>query len=435
MALARIKCAEHGLIGSVAVPTDKSIAHRAIILGSFAKGETRLRSFSPGADNLATVEACRMLGAEIGLKGSEGWIRGVGWEGIGKPADVIHCGNSGTTMRLMAGVLAACPFSARLDGDSSLRRRPMARVVEPLSRMGARIEALGEGGRPPLVIHGGALRGCHHKLEIASAQVKSAILLAGLQAKGLTVVEEPAKSRDHTERMLPAFGASVAVEGRKVEIFGPQDLEGTEVELVGDLSSAAFLIVAAALVPGSHLKVERVGLNPTRTGLLDLLGAMGGDISLVRQAEVAGEPVGTVEVRSSELKGIEVGGEELLRAIDEFPILCVAASLAEGDTRITGAGELRVKESDRIAAMACELRKLGARVEELSDGLAIQGTKGLRGARLESHGDHRIAMALAVAGLVARGETEIEGAEVVAVSFPGFFECLNRLSSGAVEVA
>jgi len=423
------------LIGSVGVPADKSIAHRAIILGSFAKGETRLRNFFPGADNLATVEACRMLGVEIGLEGSEGRIRGVGWEGIGEPAGVIDCGNSGTTMRLIAGVLAARPFSARLDGDSSLRRRPMARVVEPLSRMGARIEALGEGGRPPLVIHGAPLRGCHHELKIASAQVKSAILLAGLQAKGLTVVEEPAKSRDHTERMLSAFGARVAVEGRKVEIFGPQELEGTEVELVGDLSSAAFLIVAAALVPGSDLRVERVGLNPTRTGLLDLLAEMGGDLSLVRQGEVAGEPVGMVEVRSSELKGIEVGGERLLRAIDEFPILCVAASLAEGDTRITGAGELRVKESDRIAAMACELRKLGARVEELSDGLVIRGGERLRGARLESHGDHRIAMALAVAGLVARGETEVEGAEVVAVSFPGFFECLNLLSGGAVEVA
>jgi 3-phosphoshikimate 1-carboxyvinyltransferase len=333
-------------------------------------------------------------------------------------------------MRLLAGVLAGRPFVSRLDGDPSLRRRPMRRVIEPLARMGAAIVAEGGDGRAPLRIDGRRLHGATHVLAVASAQVKSALLLAGLQAEGATRVEEPARSRDHTERLLPCFGASVERAGHALVVRGPQALTATTIALPGDFSAAAFLIVAALLVPGSELRLADVGVNPTRTGLLDVLAAMGARIEHEPAGDADAEPRAALVVRSAELRAVRIGGELLLRAIDEFPILCVAAARAAGRTELRDAAELRVKESDRIATMAAMLRALGVEVEELPDGLAIEGPAELRGATIDPRGDHRIAMAAAVAGLVSRAPVTITGAECADVSFPGFYDLLGAASRG-----
>lgn len=427
MSTVTVEPARRGLHGTVAVPGDKSIAHRALLLGAVARGATVVRGFAGGEDNLATLGACRLLGVDVAARGAELRITGRGWAGLTAPAATIDCRNSGTTMRLLAGLLAGRPFESRLDGDASLRRRPMRRVVEPLARMGAEIASAGADGRPPLVVTGRALHGAVHRLAVASAQVKSALLLAGLQASGQTRVEEPARSRDHTERLLAAFGATLDCGGGAVTLSGPQELTGAAVVLPGDFSSAAFLVVAALAVPGSTLRLTGVGVNPTRTGLLDALAAMGAAVTVEPEGAADGEPRATLVVRSAELRGTRIVGELLLRAIDEFPILCVAAAAATGTTELRDAAELRVKESDRIAVMAEVLAALGARVEELPDGLAIEGPTRWRAAHIDSRGDHRIAMAAAVAGLLAPGGVTIAAAECADVSFPGFYDVLARV--------
>jgi len=424
------------------VPSDKSIAHRALLLGAAARGVTHIGNFEVGADNRSTMEFIRALGASVQETPGEVHVGGCGWDGFCAPERMLDCGNSGTTMRLGIGLLAGQRFEARLTGDASLCRRPMARVIEPMRAMGARVESE-PGGYPPLVVSGGSLQGILYRLPVASAQVKSAILIAGLQARGETVVIEREPTRDHTERLLASFGAPVRVDrdqqpgaGRRIVVSGGSWLRATSVTLPGDFSSAAFFLVAAVLVDGSDLVVSDVGLNPTRTALLDLLRAMGAsfEIRMLEQPSCC-EPVGSVRVRSSALRGVTVAPELIPRLIDEVPLLCVAAACAEGVTRITGARELRVKESDRIAVMARELRDRGVSVEELPDGLVIQG-KGpvtarhpfpLHGGTAMSHGDHRIAMAMAVAGLASNGGLCIDDAEVAEVSFPGFYARLGGL--------
>ena len=416
------------LRGTFGVPGDKSIGHRALLLGAIARGTTTIRGFSGGADNRATLAACQALGVPVTPQGTDLRVEGGGWDGLRAPVATIDCANSGTTMRLLAGVLAGRPFVSRLDGDASLRRRPMRRVVTPLGAMGATIASEGADHRPPLAITGRPLRGTAHVLPIASAQVKSALLLAGLQALGTTSVGEPATSRDHTERMLGAFGGRLTHGPQGVTLAGPQELRGAAVDLPGDFSSAAFLIVAALLVPDSELRLTGVGVNPTRTGLLDVLTAMGADVRVTLDAGASVEPSGTLIVRGTTLRAASIGGELMLRAIDEFPILCVAAACAEGRTELRDAGELRVKESDRVAVMARTLATLGARVEERPDGLVIEGPTRLTGGTIDSAGDHRIAMSAAVAALVAKGPVTITDAACADVSFADFYDLLARAS-------
>jgi 3-phosphoshikimate 1-carboxyvinyltransferase len=414
--------------GELIPPPDKSISHRALMLGAIARGESVVRNFLRSADTLSTMNAFRTLGVEIEDRGDEVRLKGRGLHGLKEPLSVIDCGNSGTTMRLLAGLLAGNPFLGILSGDASLSVRPMRRVIDPLSGMGARIMARGGDRYPPMAVRGGDLKGIRHALPVASAQVKSSLLLAGLYARGETELVEPAASRDHTERMLRASGADISVEGRTIRVGSGRELSPLEVDVPGDFSSAAFFIAAAVLVEGSELIIRNVGLNPTRTGFLDALRKMGAHVERAREREVSGEPVADLIVRSSPLRAIEVGVDEIPAMIDEFPILAVAGARAEGTTVIRGAGELRVKESDRIHAMGQGLSAMGVKVEELDDGLRIDGPGRLRGAPVKSFGDHRIAMALAVASLVAEGSTVIGGAEAVDISFPGFFESLRRLA-------
>ncbi|OGQ84238.1 MAG: 3-phosphoshikimate 1-carboxyvinyltransferase [Deltaproteobacteria bacterium RIFCSPLOWO2_12_FULL_60_19] len=425
----RIEQAQRPLHGEIVVPGDKSIGHRAVIFASIARGTSRVYNLSGGEDNLRTVEAFRNLGVGISEQDGILVIEGRGWEGLQPPSRVIDCGNSGTTMRLLSGVFAGRPFVTTLDGDASLRQRPMKRVIEPLGQMGASIISRNGKGSAPLEVHGGKLKGIRYATPVASAQVKSAILLAALQAEGLTVVEEPQQSRDHTEIMAPAFGAKIEVVsgGRTVSLKGPQELSAKDVRVPGDLSSAAFFLVAAAMVPGSDVTIRGVGCNPTRSGAIDVLRRMGANIERTHLRQEAGEPVADLRVVGGKLNGVEIAPEMVARTIDEYPALAVAAALAEGVTTICGARELRYKESDRIAAMAKELRKLGARVEEREDGMTIEGGKRLEGASLKSYGDHRVAMALAVAGLSASGGVEIDDTGCADISFPGFFRLLEGL--------
>jgi 3-phosphoshikimate 1-carboxyvinyltransferase len=405
------------------VPSDKSIAHRALLFGAIAHGTTVVHGFQGGRDNRATLAACRALGVTVVEEGETLRIDGAGFDGLRAAASAIDCENSGTTMRLLTGVLAGRPFTSRLIGDASLLARPMRRVIEPLTKMGASIVSEPGDGRAPLRIEGRPLHGAAHVLAVASAQVKSAILLAGLQATGATRVDEPVRSRDHTERMLRDFGVTLSGAERWVAIDGPQTLQGTAITLPGDFSSAAFLIVAAALLPGSELHLTGVGLNPTRTGLLDVLAAMGAAIEVTPDAGGA-EPIGSVVIRHRPLHATRIAGDLLVRSIDEFPILCIAAACAEGTSEIRDAAELRVKESDRIAVMAEMLRHLGVVVEELPDGLVITGPATLAGARVDPRGDHRIAMAAAVAGLAGAAPVTISDPECAEVSFPGFYAAL-----------
>ena len=413
-----------GLRGRLTVPSDTSIAHRALLFGAIARGTTTITGFRGGRDNRATLAVCRALGVPIEEQGATVRIDGAGWSGLRAAGGDLDCENSGTTMRLLTGVLAGRPFTSRLVGDASLSRRPMRRVIEPLARMGAAITSEPGNGCAPLRIEGRALSGVDHALAVASAQVKSALLLAGLQANGTTQVREPVTSRDHSERMLRAFGATLAVADRSVAVTGPQELSGTTIDLPGDFSSAAFLIVAALLVPGSELRLTGVGLNPTRTGLLDALAAMGAAIAVEGGTDAGTEPVGALVIRHQPLRAARIAGELMVRSIDEFPILCVAAAAAEGTTELRDAAELRVKESDRVAVMAEMLRDLGARVEEFADGLAITGPVRFAGARIDPRGDHRIAMAAAVAGLAGARPVAIDDAECAEVSYPGFYEAL-----------
>ncbi|HEY8899151.1 MAG TPA: 3-phosphoshikimate 1-carboxyvinyltransferase [Chthoniobacterales bacterium] len=417
------------IVAELTVPGDKSISHRSIMLGALSNGTCVITNFLEGEDCLATMEAMRKLGVQIEhpepgtviVHGSKGRFTA--------PESDLDCGNSGTTVRLLSGILAAQPFSTRMIGDASLSQRPMRRVITPLTEMGGQLKAHGSRDTLPLEITGGPLTGIRYEMPHASAQVKSAVLLAGLFASGKTTVVEPAPSRDHTERMLEYFQVRPIRLGNEITVYGGQTLESRDFEVPGDVSSAAFWLVAAAAQPGAHLLIENVGLNPTRTGVLDVLVRMGARLrEIVESAD--GEPRGVIEITGGTLNGTTIEGDEIPNVIDEIPALAVAAALAQGTTTIRGAAELRVKETDRIAAVAQNLRAMGVTVEEFEDGMAITGGAKLRGATLPSFGDHRIAMSFAIAGLFASGETIIEDVECVATSYPGFEETLNRVRSG-----
>jgi len=415
--------------GEIAVPGDKSISHRSIMLGAIANGITTVRGFLRGEDNLSTMHAFRAMGVEIDDDGETIRIAGRGLHGLKEPGDVLDCGNSGTTIRLITGLLSGQSFFSVVTGDQYLRKRPMKRVVEPLSRMGARIAGRSGGTLAPLAINGGSLKGIDYQSPVSSAQIKSSLMLAGLYADGETTVSEPSLSRDHSERMFQLFGASLVRNDNGVTVRGGAELTAQEVTVPGDISSAAFFIVAALITPHSELLIKNVGVNPSRTGVIDILQAMGGDIQLLDKRDVSGEPVADILVRSSRLKGIAIAGGVVPRAIDEFPAVCVAAARAEGVTTVRDAGELRVKETDRITAMAGNLRKLGVPVTECQDGMDITGSDRLLGGTVDSSGDHRIAMSMSVAALVASSAITVTDIACVATSFPNFFQLLEKVAS------
>jgi len=410
------------LKGEITVPGDKSVSHRAIMLGAIAEGVTRVSGFLEGEDTLATARIFQQLGVRIETPSpSERIIHGVGLHGLKASNEDLDCGNAGTAMRLLTGLLAGQNFRSKLVGDASLSKRPMKRVIEPLSLMGASLQSE-PNGLPPLIINSkNTLQGIDYKTEVASAQVKSAILLAGLYAKGETTVYEPHPTRDYTEKMLAAFGWPIEFRPGHARLSGGHRLQAKDIQVPADFSSAAFFIVAATLIPGSDLLIKSVGMNPRRTGLLATLQLMGADIQKQNSREQAGEPVADLRVKHAVLTGIEVPESIVPDMIDEFPALFVAAAFAKGETRVSGAAELRVKESDRIAVMSQALRELGAQIEETPDGAIIQGGN-LHGGEADSHGDHRIAMSLAIAGQQASGVVQINDCDNVATSFPGFLE-------------
>ncbi|MEX2227745.1 MAG: 3-phosphoshikimate 1-carboxyvinyltransferase [Dehalococcoidia bacterium] len=420
------------LRGTIQPPGDKSISHRAAILNAIADGEAVVHNFLPGEDCRSTLTVLRALGVEheLDTSGDVSVLRitGAGIDGLREPPGVLDCANSGTTMRLMAGVLAGQPFLSVLDGDDSLRSRPMARIAEPLRRMGARIDGRDGARFAPLTVRGGGLHGIRYKLPMASAQVKSAVLLAALYAEGETIVEEPGPARDHTERMLDAMGAHIEREGPAVRITPGTRLEALSMRVPNDMSAAAFWIVAATVHPDAELRITGVGINPTRTGIIDALRAMGADLAIEEERVVGGEPVADIVVRSSQLEGTVVEGDLVPRLLDEAPVLAVAAAFARGTTEIRDAGELIVKESNRVATTASQLAALGVRIRERPDGMIIEGGNGIAGGNARSFGDHRLAMALAVAGVAGAGAVTIEGAECVGVSYPGFWRHLEAIS-------
>lgn len=414
----------NSLKGEISVPGDKSISHRAVMLGAIAEGETQVEGFLMGEDCLATVDCFNKMGIKINNEqltinncgvASQLIIKGKGLKGLQKPNKPLYVGNSGTTIRLLSGILAGQSFDSEISGDASIQKRPMKRIIEPLTLMGAKISS--KKDYPPLKIKGSKLKSIEYKMPIASAQVKSCLLLAGLFAEGKTTVMEPAPSRDHTERMLKYLGG------------GGQTLQGREISVPGDISSAAFFMVAGLIVPNSNLLIRNVGLNPTRTGIIEVIHRMGGKLEVLDEQLVCYEPRGNLRLTTYDLplSAIEIGGDLIPRLIDEIPIIAVLATQAEGTTVIKDAKELRVKESDRIAAILTELRKMGAKIEEMEDGMIIYGPTKLKGANVQSYGDHRIAMSLAIAGLVAEGETTIENTDCIETSFPGFESLLKNL--------
>ena len=423
------------LSGTVTVPGDKSITHRSVIFGAMACGTTTVHGYLPSEDCQATADAFRMLGVEVLVDGGTMTITSPGWQKFSEADNVIDCGNSGTTARLLSGLLSGLPFFSCLTGDASLRRRPMKRVAEPLGQMGARIAGRDGGNRLPLAISGQSLSAIDYQSPVASAQVKTALLLAGLTANGTTSVTEPAPSRDHTERMLPAFGVKLTHNGNHISLKGGQTLTAPcePILVPGDISSAAFPIAAATLVPGSEVTIQNVGMNPTRTGFLTIIERMGADIRRINPREAGGEPVADLLVRHSPLKGIDIEPALVPSAIDEFPILFAMAALAEGTTRVTGAGELRVKESDRISAMARELGRMGVTVREQPDGMEVDGPITPTGAVCEAYGDHRLAMSMAILGLVSEGDTIVDPTPI-ATSFPGFESLLADLGAAVIDV-
>jgi 3-phosphoshikimate 1-carboxyvinyltransferase len=417
------------IVGHIGVPGDKSISHRAVLIGALAEGETRVHGFGRSGDTAATVAAMRALGVEIeDVAADELLVRGVGVRGLLPPAQPIDCGNAGTLMRLLAGILAGQSGRFELTGDESLRSRPMDRVAEPLARMGARVETA--NGLPPLVVEGSdSLRAIEYALPVASAQVKSAILLAGLNGDGRTIVVEPAPTRDHTELMLASAGARVRRGPTSVSVEPAGALELGDVTVPGDFSAAAPFVVAATLLPGSELTIHDLGLNPLRTGLLDVLERMGARLAVFNRRKLGGEWIGDLEVRSAELVGTEIGAEEVPRLVDELPLFALAAAFARGESRVRGAGELRVKETDRIETVTNGLRTLGVRVRASDDGFSVRGVPSRpRGGSMGSAGDHRIAMLGAVAGLVSREGVVVGDAEAVAISFPGFFDLVEAVA-------
>ncbi|MGE6362430.1 3-phosphoshikimate 1-carboxyvinyltransferase [Bacillus paramycoides] len=418
---------KNSLNGEIVVPGDKSISHRAVMFGAIAEGTTRVSNFLLGEDCLSTIACFQKLGVKIEQSGNDVTIYGKGLENLQEPKEVLDVGNSGTTIRLMLGILSNTPFHSTIIGDESIGKRPMKRVTDPLSKMHAQIDGIENGQYTPLSIRGGRVKGIHYHAPVASAQVKSAVLLAGLQGEGVTTVTEPMQSRDHTERMLRAFGCTVEVNERTVSLQGGQQLKGTEIKVPGDISSAAFFLVAGAIVQNSKLVLKNVGLNPTRTGILDVLTKMGARISIDNIRNEEFEPCGDITIETSKLKGIEIGGSLIPRLIDEIPVIALLATQAEGITVIKDAEELKVKETNRIDTVVDELGKLGAKIEATPDGMIIYGKQDLKGNTVNSHGDHRIGMMLAIASCIVNGEVKIENSDAVAVSYPNFFEQLAAL--------
>lgn len=413
------------LAGTVPVPGDKSVSHRVLMLGALASGETRASNFLPSLDCDATRRALEALGVRIEALEDNVRVRGVGLHGLRAPASILDVGNSGTSMRLLAGILAGQPFASTLDGDASLRRRPMDRIADPLSRMGAGIVL--DGGRPPVAITGRRpLAAIDYRLPVASAQVKSAVLLAGLYADGPVHVTGPAPTRDHTERMLAAFGADIETGEGRVTLRPGRELTGGSLRVPGDLSSAAFFMVAAAICPGAFVQLPAVGINPTRRGVIDILRRMGADVRLDDRRESAGEPTADIRVHGSDLSGVTIDAGDVALAIDEIPVLMVAAACASGRTVVEGAGELRVKESDRLRTMAEGLTRLGIRVREWSDGVEIEGGA-LGSGDVDAAGDHRVAMSFVVAGSRAAGPVRVHGCRNIPTSFPGFLSAARRV--------
>jgi len=422
--------AARALDGELYPPGDKSISHRAVILNSIAQGDARVSNFSQAGDCFATVVCLRALGVKIESGGvGELFVRGVGKEGLKEAEDVLDAENSATTMRILTGLLAAQPFFSVITGDQSLRSRPMSRVIQPLRLMGARIWGRSGDSRAPLVIKGGQLHGIRYQLPVASAQLKSALLLAALFAQGDTIIKEPMPSRDHTERLLKTMGAEIEVAADTITL-SPSRLSAVDLIIPGDISSAAFWLVAGVLHPQASIRLLNTGINPTRSGILDVLRSMGADLIVHNERVLNGEPVADLEVHSSALTGVEIGGGLIPRLIDEIPLIALAGSVARGRTVIRDAQELRVKETDRISATVEELSKMGAEAEELPDGMVIYGGKKLRGSGCDSHRDHRLAMMLGIAALIAEGETGIDNAEVADISYPTFWQDLENLSLG-----
>ncbi|MEX2556404.1 MAG: 3-phosphoshikimate 1-carboxyvinyltransferase [Actinomycetota bacterium] len=430
------------LSGELRVPGDKSISHRALLISAVGEGKCRIEGLSDSLDVGATRSVLASLGVQIisnsqspveapqlSTRGSD-WeilVEGRGWSGLQPPSDVLNCGNSGTTARSLIGVVAGRPFETSLDGDKSLKRRPMLRVVEPLRAMGAGIDGGEDGRYLPLRVRGGDLDGIEHRSPVASAQIKTCLMLAGMQASGETAIEEPGASRDHSERMLEYLGVSIVRSPNRVVVKSTNIQNASSLSVPGDLSSAAFLLVGAAILPGSEVTVHDVGLNPTRTGILEVLERFGARVETSEVREVCGEPRGTVTVRAGDRRPVSIGGADIVRTVDELPLVAVLGAYAEGETVLADAAELRVKESDRIATMASGLRAMGAQIDTTPDGLVVRGIGGLRGAAVEAAGDHRIAMALAIAGLGAEGPTQVSGWESVAISYPGFLSAVEDL--------
>lgn len=415
-----------GLKGSIKIPGDKSISHRAVMFGSIAKGDTEITGFLRGDDCMSTISCFKKLGIDIEVNDDKVVVHGKGLNGLTAPSETLDVGNSGTTIRLISGILSAQSFDSVLNGDSSIQKRPMNRVIKPLSQMGADIESTNYG-YAPLTIHGKKLKAMEYTMPVASAQVKSSILLASLFAEGTTVINEPVASRDHTEIMLNYFGADIKNDNGVITSNPVRELYGKNLEVPGDISSAAFFMVAGLVVPNSHIIIENVGINPTRTGIIDALKAMGGYVEIINQRKSGGELVGDIEVKTSALKATTLEGSIIPRMIDEIPVFAVAALCAEGTTVVKDATELKVKESNRIATMGQELGKMGVNIEETDDGMIIKGNQKLKGAEVYSHLDHRVAMSCAIAGLIAQGETTITDADCVGISFPNFYELLENL--------
>lgn len=415
------------LRGTVHVPGDKSITHRALILSALAEGDSTIRGYCRGEDCLNTLSALQKLGIPIEVEPDQVHVSGKGLWGLTEPAEPLDCGNSGTGLRLLTGVLAGQQFFTVLTGDASLRSRPMGRIVTPLQLMGAHIQGRKGGNLAPLAVTGSRLKGSDYVSPVSSAQIKSAVLLAGLFAEGDTRFSEPLQSRDHTERMFRFLGIPFEVEGNSIRVTGGQSFQAKDLFVPGDLSAAAFFIVGASIVPDSEVRIPNIGLNPARTGILDILTEMGANIQIDNQRDESGEPVGDLVIRTAPLRGISIGADQVPKTIDEFPIFCVAAALAQGQTTVTGAEELRVKETDRIQAMATELKKLNVAIEETPDGFVVQGGSSLQGGHCQSHGDHRVAMAIAIAALTAGSPTVIDDTDCIETSFPGFHGKLLEL--------
>lgn len=415
------------LKGEITIPGDKSISHRSVMFGSLAKGTTEITNFLQGADCLSTISCFQKMGVSIENKKDTVIVHGNGLRGLKKPAATLDCGNSGTTTRLISGILAPQDFEVTLTGDESIQKRPMKRIMEPLSMMGADIRSLKDNGCAPLTIFGKKLHGIHYTSKVASAQVKSAILLAGLYAEGETKVTEPYVSRNHSEIMLKYFGADINTVETTASVAPCKELYGNKITVPGDISSAAFFIAAGLMVPGSELLIKNVGINPTRDGILHVCRSMGADITLLNESTGSGEPTADILVKSCSLKGTQIGGAIIPTLIDELPMIAAMACFAEGETVIKDAAELKVKESNRIEVMVHNLSKMGADVTETEDGMIIRGGRPLHGAIIDSKLDHRIAMTFAVTGLCSDGETEILGADCVNISYPGFYRDLEML--------